>query len=239
MLKRLSIVLFASTVSLTSDVVASTASQAAEKSATQENKSVTEEDNKGLATRLGALKTAKRKGQTAPEFELPASSGELIRLSTLLSKGPAIIAFYRGQWCPFCNRELHDLQKHKVEFAKRAATLVAISPQTPTNSELTAVKDKLDFLVLSDLSNKVARDFGLVYKVDRHLNRLYKTFGIDLKKYNGNDSGELPIPATYVVNQKGEIVYAHVNSDIKKRAPAEEIVEVLDRQKMIGGHDGG
>ena len=183
--------------------------------------SLTEIQNSGITNR--ALKV----GQRAPDFALPDAKNKTVSLSAILAKGPAVISFYRGGWCPYCNLTLHALQASLPEIEATGATLVAISPQVPDQSLSTAEKDALAFSVLSDVGNKVAKEFGIAYQLPTELAKLTKGFGVDLAKYNGDQSNELPLAATYIVNQNRTIAYAFVDADYKKRMEPSDIVNVL------------
>lgn len=170
---------------------------------------------------------AVKKGDILPSFTLPDVKAGKISSGKLLKKGPLVVTFYRGGWCPYCNLQLNDLQKHLSQIRVAGAELVAISPETPDNSFSTADKNKLDFYVLSDKGGAVARAFGLMYQLPPDLVELYKGFGLDLTKANGTDRWELPLAATYVVAQDGKIVYSFLDVDYKKRAETTEIIEIL------------
>jgi peroxiredoxin len=177
--------------------------------------------------RSGLVEKSLKVGDKAPDFDLPNASGKAIRLSELLQHGPVVVAFYRGGWCPYCNLELRALQKALPEFQKAGAQLVAISPQTPDSSLSTQQKDELQFQVLSDRHNAVARQFGLVFTLPEEIRTIYKRFGHDLAARNGDDSFELPFPATYVIGQDRIIRFAFVNVDYTKRAEPADILAVL------------
>lgn len=142
-----------------------------------------------------------------------------------------IINFYRGLWCPYCNLELQSLQSHLNEFKLVRANLVAISPQTPDNSLNTKEKNELAFDVLSDIGNKVAKKIGLVFSLAEELRPIYLSFGIDIPNANSEATYELPMPATYVINKKGEVLYAFIDEDYTKRAEPKEILEVLNKHQ--------
>jgi len=166
-------------------------------------------------------------GDKMPPFELPDGNKKMVSSKTLLKKGPLIVVFYRGGWCPYCNLQLHDLQKYLPQIKGLGAELVAISPQTPDNSLSTAQKDKLSFYVLSDVGSKVGKKFGLVYKLPKKLQGLYKEFGIDLEKSNATRKWELPLAATYVIKQDGRISYVFLDVDYKKRAETKDLIDEL------------
>lgn len=175
----------------------------------------------------GLAGTSLSVGQTAPEFTLPDVSGRQVSLKSILLKGPAVIAFYRGAWCPYCNLQLQALQQALPRIESFGAKLIAISPQTPDNSLLTSEKHGLKFSVLSDVGNKVAREYGLVFTLSEELRPVYKQFGIELPAYNGDQTFELPLPATFVINQTGTVRYAFVNVDYTQRAEPSDIINAL------------
>lgn len=168
-------------------------------------------------------------GDIAPDFALPNAIGQTIRLSGLSKRGPVILSFYRGGWCPFCNLELRALQQALPDFERYGARLVAISPELAEHADSTADQLGLSFEVLSDVGNQVARQFGLVFQVPESLRAVYAQFGIDLPARNGDDTFELPVPATYVVDEDRRIAYAFVNTDYKQRAEPTKVIHALRR----------
>ncbi len=185
----------------------------------------------GVTRRLvesGIAKNSLKVGDKAPDFNLPNATGEEVRLKELLDKGPVVLNFYRGGWCPYCNLELNAYQKHLQEINELRASFVAISPQTPDKSLSTAEKNELKFQVLSDVGNKVADQFGLVFKLPTELQELYNNFGISLPKFNGDESWELPMPGTYVISKDGNVQYAFADADYTKRAEPDEVIAKLE-----------
>lgn len=166
-------------------------------------------------------------GDRAPRFTLPDATGQTVALGDLLARGPVILTFYRGGWCPYCNLELRAYQALLPEIEASGATLVAVSPQTPDASLTTQEKKELAFAVLSDEGNAVAREFGLVHTVPADVREAYLGFGIDLDGANGDDSGDLPLPATYVIDADGTIRFAFVDADYTKRAEPSEVLASL------------
>ncbi|HEU5293375.1 MAG TPA: peroxiredoxin-like family protein, partial [Burkholderiaceae bacterium] len=161
---------------------------------------------------------ALRVGQRAPAFVLPDATGRSVDSKTLLARGPLVISFYRGAWCPYCNLELQAWQRQLAELQALGATLVAISPQTPDASLTLAEKHALAFAVLSDLGNRVARQFGIVFTLDAGMRQVLETFGVDLPAHNGDASFELPVPATFLVERDGTVGGAWVDVDHRRRA---------------------
>ncbi|GGF25252.1 alkyl hydroperoxide reductase [Halobacillus andaensis] len=170
-----------------------------------------------------------KEGDQAPDFTLPDPNGNSINLSNQLDIGPVIVTFYRGGWCPYCNMELREYQQILNEIHDAGGELIAISPQTPDYSLSTAQKNELSFHVLSDVGNKVAREYQLVYPVPDYLVDIYKEKGLDVDKHNGDDTWELPVAATYVIDRNGTIVYEYTKADYKDRAEPSEVLEVLKK----------
>lgn len=176
----------------------------------------------------GVLERAKKVGSVAPDFELEDHRGRPHELSDLMSDGPVVLTFYRGKWCPYCNAALAALQRVLPEIQERGATLVAISPMTAESSTDMQAAESLTFPVLSDLGNSVARSYGLVFTVPESLRPVYAQAGIDLPATNGDESFELPVPATYVIDGSGTIRWAHVDLDYTRRAEPADVLKALD-----------
>jgi len=172
---------------------------------------------------------ALKEGQTMPDFSLADAHGKTVNLKSLLKKGSVIVAFYRGSWCPYCNAQLSEYQKHLADFKAKGASLVAITPEKPDLTVLTEEQKKLEFPILTDANNKLATKFGLVWGVESELKKIYQEAGLDLEKNQGNDDWKLPVPATYVVGKNGKIKYAFVDVDFSRRAEPSEILKALEK----------
>jgi peroxiredoxin len=177
-----------------------------------------------------ALDHALKVNDSTPDFSLPDAFGHEISLRTLLGTGPVVISFYRGEWCPFCNLELRALQQALPEITKLGANLIAISPEKPDNGIVLTEKNKLTFPVLSDFRNAVARQFGIVFRVGDKVQDLSRNvFRNDLALRNGEDSYELPVPATFVIDGRGIVRFAHVNVDFMTgRAEPKDVIAALE-----------
>lgn len=175
----------------------------------------------------GVMATALKVGAMAPEFELPDAMGKTVSLASILKDGAAVLVWYRGGWCPYCNIQLHEYQKHLDEITAAGGKLVAISPQTPDESMSTQEKWDLKFTVLSDKGNAVAKKFGIAYTLPKELQEAFKG-KLDLAKSNGDSSNELPLAVVYVIDRSGKIAFAFVDEDYKKRANVEDIVKALE-----------
>lgn len=177
---------------------------------------------------------ALKAGDQAPTFELPDGDGLMWRLQDLLGQGPVVTVFYRGRWCAYCNTQLAALQQVHAQVAAAGASLVALSPQTQKHTYMTRDMHALRFPLLSDAGDEVARRFGLVYRVPEELQRMYESIMTKLPGYNGDQSWELPLAATYIIDRNGIISYARVDVDWRQRPEPEEIVESLNRKAHQG-----
>ncbi len=174
----------------------------------------------------GIVQQAKNERDQAIDFILSNAQGRSVSLAEYLKQGPVVLTWYRGGWCPYCNITLRALQQALPKIKAEGANLLALTPELPNKSLSTQEKNELEFEVLTDQDNQVAREYGLVFKLTPEVSELYKR-NLSLSEYNGNDSDELPIAATYVIDQKGEIRYAFLDAEYRHRAEPEQIIEVL------------
>lgn len=181
------------------------------------------------------LKDSLNIGDRVKDFALPNLSGNAVEFNQLLATGPVVISFFRGTWCRFCNLELKALQDVLPEIQALGASLVAISPQTPDYYSMSTAQDSsLDFDVLSDVGNQVARNFGIVYQIPEPLRPIMQGLGADLPSANKDETFELPVPATYVIAPDGTVAYAFVDPDFTKRVEPTQIIAVL--QELQAGN---
>lgn len=166
-------------------------------------------------------------GDKVPGFTLPNPSGRPVSLSGLLSSDPVVVTFSRGGWCPYCNLQLRAYQRHLPEIAALGGRLIAISPQLPDGSLSTAELNDLSFDVLSDVGNRVARSFGLVYALAEELRAALRSNNKALPDINGDDSWELPLPATYVIAPDRKLTLAEIELDYRERLEPEAIIAAL------------
>jgi len=177
----------------------------------------------------GQAGRALKAGDRAPAFTLNDPNGQPVAASALLARGPLIVSFYRGVWCPYCNLELQALQETLPQFQALGASVVAISPQTAANSRKSQRQNKLDFPILSDTHNDIAAAFGLRFAMPDYLIDLYKNLKNDLPAFNDDPAWTLPMPARYVIGQDGIIAYAEVNPDYTLRPEPDSMLPVLAR----------
>jgi peroxiredoxin len=174
-----------------------------------------------------AMEKALGVGGEAPDFVLPDAHGRPVSLSGILQLGPAVVTFYRGGWCPYCNLQLRAYQAALPDMMALGARLVAISPQLPDGSLSTAEKNELTFDVLSDVGNEVARRVGLVYALPEELRAALRSNNKALPAINGDESWELPLPATYVIATDRRVALAFIDVDYRRRLAPEDILAAL------------
>jgi len=177
----------------------------------------------------GIAGQAVQPGEQAPGFTLSNTRGESVSLAPLLEKGPVVLNFYRGAWCPYCNLELKALHDALPEISALGASLLSISPNVMEKSAAFAAANPFDFDILIDVDNKVANQYRLVFTLADKLRPIYDQFGIDLPVFDGNDRFELPMPATYVVRPDGAIAAGFVHEDYTQRMEPADIIECLER----------
>ncbi len=166
-------------------------------------------------------------GAKIPELQLPDHDGNSVSSSDLLAKGRLVLCFIRGRWCPFCVGQMEAMNLILPEIEQAGAMLAAVSPQTVKQSFFMHDQHKLRFPLLSDSGNQVARQFGLTYRVPEEQQAIYQRAFVNLPFVNGDDGWELPIPATYVIDRDGTVIYASANEDYTERPEPADILKVL------------
>jgi peroxiredoxin len=166
-------------------------------------------------------------GAKTPQFELQDQDGHLVRLSDFLVKGRLVLCFIRGRWCPFCVGQMEATNQIVPQIEQAGATLVAISPQTVKQSYFMHDQHKLKFPLLADAGNKVARQFGLTYRVPAAQEAIYRRAFVNLPLVNGDDSWELPIPATYIIDRDSTVLNASANEDYTDRPEPSDLLKAL------------
>lgn len=163
----------------------------------------------------------------APEFSAKNQDGKAISLKEKLKTGPVVLVFYRGQWCPYCNRELKNLQDSLSLITAKGATLIAVTPEKPENINKTIEKTKAAYPVLFDEGLKIMKSYDVAFAVDAKTIEKYKGYGIDFNEANGNNGANLPVPAVYIINKKGEIIYKYFDADYRKRPSVKDLLDQL------------
>jgi peroxiredoxin len=166
-------------------------------------------------------------GSKGPPFELNEQDGKPISSPDLLSRSRLVICFFRGRWCPFCVGQLEAMNLFLPRIEQAGASLVAISPQTVQQSFFMVDQHKLRFSLLSDAGNRVAHQFGPVYRVPQEQQAIYRSAFVNLPLANGDDSWELPIPTTFILDRDGTVLYASADEDYTERPEPSEILAQL------------
>ncbi|MGD0197183.1 MAG: peroxiredoxin-like family protein [Solirubrobacteraceae bacterium] len=168
-------------------------------------------------------------GDVLSDFTLPDATGQDVSLSQLVAAGPAILVFYRGGWCPYCNLALHQYQSELVpQLPSYGATLAAISPQKPDESLSTAEKHDLQFPVLSDSGAHVARALGIAFEPAEDVLEAQRALGLDIRDGNVDGSPELPMPTVIVVDSDRTVRFVDVQADYTSRTEVSEILAALN-----------
>ncbi len=217
-------------MSLSADPLAPKLSQYAQESAQKLPEGVPALFEAGVEAVADTVKKAKQVGEKAPDFTLKNAQGEEVQLAQLLKKGPVVLTWYRGGWCPYCNITLAALQEELPNFEAAGAQLLALTPELPDKSLSTQEKNELKFPVLTDLNSKVAEEYGLLFKLTPEVAKVYDSF-FDLEATNGAEAPKhtLPLAATYIIGQDGTIQWAFLDADYKKRAEPSEISAFLKK----------
>jgi peroxiredoxin len=163
----------------------------------------------------------------APDFTSKDQSGKVIHLKSQLKQGLVVLIFYRGEWCPYCNRELQHLEDSLALITAKGATVIAVTPENMENVSKTIKKTKAAFSILTDDNLKIMTAYKVAYTLDAATTKKYKGHGLDLTERNGNNGNNLPIPAVYIINKEGRVIYRYFDEDYKHRASVAEILSHL------------
>ncbi|MEM5529823.1 peroxiredoxin-like family protein [Gammaproteobacteria bacterium AS21] len=186
------------------------------------------EDIFAQADKFGQGSDILQVGTDAINFTLPDHRGELVTLKTLLQKGPVVLTFYRGSWCPYCNLQLRALQNRLADIHDLGAQLVAISPQIPDQSLSQVEKEALEFIVLSDQNADIAAQYGAAWQVPQLiLDHMRNDRQLDLEQINNGNSNVLSIPATLIIDRSGKITWNYINVDYRLRSEPEDVILAL------------
>ncbi|KIJ35654.1 hypothetical protein M422DRAFT_34588 [Sphaerobolus stellatus SS14] len=173
---------------------------------------------------------AVKAGDKLPDFKLTDTFGKEVTRDELLAQGNVLLSFYRGEWCPFCNLEMRALQKILPELAARGTTLVAVSPELPDQAIVTSQKNEITFPILSDVGNGLARQLNIVFKQPERIHEVWNLMGgIDWKARYGDNSLEVPVPATILVDKTGTIRNVHLDPNWTKRLEPTTVLTWIDQ----------
>jgi len=165
--------------------------------------------------------------EKAPAFTAKDQQGKKVSLADQLKKGPVVLVFYRGQWCPYCNKQLKKLEDSLSLITAKGATLIAVTPEKQENISKTIEKTKASYPILFDDGLKIMKSYDVAFAVDDKTIEKYKSYGIDFNEVNGSNGAYLPVPAVYVINKDGLIVFKHFDPNYTKRASVQDILDHL------------
>ncbi len=163
----------------------------------------------------------------APDFKAKDQFGNEIRLKELLKKGKVVLVFYRGQWCPYCNKELSRLQDSLQFIKDKGAALVAVSPEKPENVALTVEKTKAEYSILYDEGLKIMKAYDVEFEMEENTVTRYRNAGLDIEKNNGANGRYLPVPAVFIIDKESTVTYRFFEPDYKKRPSVKELLNNL------------
>jgi len=163
----------------------------------------------------------------APDFKATDQNGKSVRLKDELKKGKVILVFYRGQWCPYCNKELSRLQDSLSFIKEKGAILIAVGPEKPENISKTVEKTRAEYPVLYDEGLKIMKAYDVEFEVPENTLTRYKNADIDIEKNNGTNGKYLPVPAVYIIDKESTVVYRFFEQDYRKRPSVRELLEKL------------
>lgn len=174
--------------------------------------------------------SGKEVGEKVKSFSAIDADGSTFNLKTALKDGPVVLLFYRGQWCPVCNRHMSQLQEKLDEIEAKGAKIITVSPEKQENLQKTKSKTGAEFTLLYDEDYKICDDFDVAFvPKDQMIDAYNNKLEADLENAHSDNSKRIPVPATYIINQKGKVVWRHFERDYKERASAEEIIEALNK----------
>ena len=170
-----------------------------------------------------------KKGASAPEFIAKDNDGKTINLKELLKTHKAVVLFfYRGQWCPYCNKQIKQLQDSLKFLTDKGAYVVGVTPETSDNIKATVDKTHASFSIIQDIGYPIMKAYDVNYTVNAETFTMLNKYGVDLEKNNGNKDHVLPVPATYVINSAGKISFAYFNPDYKQRASVSDLLKAIN-----------
>ncbi|MFA6083716.1 peroxiredoxin family protein [Mucilaginibacter sp.] len=176
----------------------------------------------------GMAQTGLKAGANAPSFTAIDNSGKKIDLKALLKTHKSVVLFfYRGQWCPYCNKQMQHIQDSLQLLSGKGAYVIGVTPETDENIIKTVGKTNASYAIVQDKGYSIMKSYGVNYTMDNATVAKYKGYGLDMSKANGNADNVLPVPATYVINSAGKISFVHFDKDYSKRASVKDILAAL------------
>jgi len=167
-------------------------------------------------------------GAKAPMFSGVDQNGKTVNLKDALKAHRSVVVFfYRGQWCPYCNKHIKELQDSLQMLTSKDAYVIGVTPETKENIDKTIKKTSAGFSIVQDKDDRIMKAYGVNFMMDDATFTKYKGYGINLETNNGNNRHTLPVPATYIIDKSGKIKYIHFDPDYKKRASVKLLLSQL------------
>lgn len=180
-----------------------------------------------LSLNAQKLPTGLNINDKAPDFKAKNQTDKSIELKEVLKTGSIVLLFYRGEWCPYCNKQLKAMQDSLHLITEKGANVIAVSPEKPENIKKTIDKTKATFNIINDENATILNSYKVKWDLDEKTTSKYKGYGIDLLEKNGSNGNSLPIPAVYIISKDGIITYKYFNQDYSKRPSVAEILKHL------------
>jgi peroxiredoxin len=180
-----------------------------------------------LSLNAQKLPTGINIGDKAPDFKAKNQTNKTIELKEVLNTGSVVLFFYRGEWCPYCNKQLKSMQDSLHLITQKGANVIAVSPEKQENIKKTIDKTKATFNIVNDENATILNSYKVKWDLDEKTTKKYKGYGIDLLEMNGSNGNSLPVPAVYIISQDGIITYKYFNQDYTKRPSVAEILKHL------------
>jgi peroxiredoxin len=166
-------------------------------------------------------------GDLAPGFTAKNQAGNNVHLAEKLVQGKVVLLFYRGEWCPFCNRELQAFEDSLALIKAKNAQVIAVSPENEANIKKSVEKTNASYDLISDEGGRIMHAYRVAFNLDSATTAKYKTYGIDLNERNGSAGNSLPVPAVYIIGQDGKITYRFFDENYRTRPSVKEIISKL------------
>ncbi len=166
-------------------------------------------------------------GDKAPDFTAQNQTNTKVNLSTVLKSSSVVLVFYRGEWCPYCNRQLKALEDSLSMIVAKGANVIAVSPEKNENLTKTIEKTKATFTIVSDENSTIMNAYKVGFELDSKTVEKYKGYGLNLIERNASNGNNLPVPAVYIINKEGKITYRYFDTDYKNRVSVKELLKNL------------
>lgn len=166
-------------------------------------------------------------GDIAPDFTAKNQNNKDVNLKGLLKSGSVVLLFYRGEWCPYCNKQLKTLEDSMTLISAKGANIIAVSPEKLENISKTIEKTKASYNVVTDDNSKIMTAYKVAFGLDEKTTEKYKGYGVNLMERNGSNGNNLPVPAVYIINNEGKITYRYFDVNYRNRASVQEILKNL------------